>query len=426
MEIAIDGGVIVNYWHQRLKLFSNVSYCLFLLSGVAATLANGWIYIVLSWSLLEDRLSIGSQAALLLCLWGPSFFLTPICGVLADRCHPKWMMVVSNGIRGILLVVGAFVISGSEPKFTYVWALLLGCFLAFYNPSASIAIREIVPSPDLLNANATVNLVYEVGSVVGMGTSAMLLAFWRPQITILIGGGLFLLASFLNAIMPYQTKFVRNIADSKFRFIEDMKSGWNYLSGKKQLVTLYASEACLTVTMSTLPALLPVFCKRTLCADVEEFGLLEAAFSLGGILGGIFMPFLAERFKFERVFFLFVVFLAVAITGFGRIPVFSVALGIYCVIGFCLTSWALILTHAQLLTDLPYQGRIQALASGVSGSIVVLFYIGFQLLENVASISAAYMVEACIVLVALVFFGISMMLKARCRIELNTTAWTDG
>lgn len=43
-------------------------------------------------------------------------------------------------------------------------------------------------------------------------------------------------------------------------------------------------------------------------------------------------------------------------------------------IGFSFSSWALLTTLAQEITDLDYQGRVQSLFNSLSGAIIIFFY----------------------------------------------------
>lgn len=161
--------VLLNEMKSRIRIFKCQPYFLFSISGIFATLGNGLIYITISWYAYQQSKSIGSLALLMFFIWMPSIIFGPFFGVCADRYNKKYLLILSNAVRGMAALVFSFLmITNLEPNIYYL-ASVLGFFVSFYMPAAIPVIKEIVPEDKLVEANATIDMLYEFGTIVGMG-----------------------------------------------------------------------------------------------------------------------------------------------------------------------------------------------------------------------------------------------------------------
>ncbi len=182
---------------ERAALFENRTFLYFTLSGLFATFGNGLNYIALSWLAYSQTNSIRGVALLMFFLWMPSILFAPFLGVLADKYNRKMQIVVSNLVRGLVLVFWVMLWQLGIEIDLMILSALLGIFISFYMPSAVPLIQSIVPKKQLINANATIDMVYELGTIIGMGFSGFILACAGTKETLLIGGIFLLLLVYL-------------------------------------------------------------------------------------------------------------------------------------------------------------------------------------------------------------------------------------
>ncbi|MGF7157794.1 MFS family permease [Bartonella heixiaziensis] len=154
---------------ERTALFENKTFLYFTLSSLFATFGNGLNYIALSWLTYNQTSSIRGVALLMFFLWMPSIIFAPVFGVLADKYNRKMQIIISNLVRGLVLVAWVILWQLGIEIELMVLSTLLGIFISFYMPSAVPLIQSIVPKKQLINANSTIDMVYEFGTIVGMG-----------------------------------------------------------------------------------------------------------------------------------------------------------------------------------------------------------------------------------------------------------------
>ena len=135
---------------------------------------------------------------MMFCMWLPSILFGPIFGICADRYNRKNLMIMSNMIRGLAIIGFVIIYHLGLPTNIFILTVLLGVFVSFYMPAAVPMISSIVPENDLMNANATVDMLYELGTIIGMGISGFLVLCLGIMNTLALGGLLFLLAGVFN------------------------------------------------------------------------------------------------------------------------------------------------------------------------------------------------------------------------------------
>ena len=390
---------------NRLKLFNIQSFKWFVLSGIFATFGNGLIYVTLSWMLLKESTSIGSQAILMTCLWAPTILLGPWLGVVADRYHRQGLTILSNLVRGFFIILYCVLSYKGYHASLYMLAAGLGLFVSIYGPAATVLIREIVPEESLLNANATIDVIYEFGSVFGMAASGLFITLFSVDTTLITGGICFVSASLCGYLMQYiPHSFHDNLHQVKKSFKDDFINSINYVKSNTALFNGYCVQMLIMVILMTLPAMLAPFVKQVLNADVTEFGYLEALFSCGVVLGGLLSPFLVEIFGFRKILFgnLSILVAALLLFSFSKDLHFSYIL--YMLIGVTISSWALILTKTQELTDITFQGRLFSTFNGAGGILTLAIFISLMFIGNNVPAGIGYWIETLFATVALIIF----------------------
>lgn len=359
---------------KQRHLFSDTAFKYFTLSCTLAMFGNGLTYIIMVWALMHFDASVVSTAILMACFWLPNVLVGPFLGVLADRCNRKFLLLFTNGLRAICLFGFALIAyyNAIHSFAIYCLALVLGTLLAAYIPVAMTFVREIiVTEEDLLYANAMVDTAYEMGAVLGMGGAGLILAGTSFATCFLINGLCYLIATLLVWRIPYSARTERNTQES---FLNQFLQGGQYIIRRVPLLLIYLVQGLFFICYMTAPVLLAPFAKSVLHSSVAEFGWLEAMMSAGIIMGGFLSPWLASVFSLSRVILAQVIVGVISFYLFSHTESTQLAIFYHFFIGFSFSSWALLTTLAQELTDLNYQGRVQALFNSISGVIIITFY----------------------------------------------------
>ena len=85
-----------------------------------------------------------------------------------------------------LLIFGGVLYYTHSLNGLYVLGAVLGLLFSIYLPAAGRLVREMVPDEMLLYANATIDMMYEVGNIAGMGSAGILIAYFKAPSAIII------------------------------------------------------------------------------------------------------------------------------------------------------------------------------------------------------------------------------------------------
>ncbi|MCH9643812.1 MAG: MFS transporter [Gammaproteobacteria bacterium] len=390
----------MSYLHNRLRLFERPAFAWYTLSCFLATFGSGLSYIAIAWMIVQIDSSVSGLVILMACFWIPNVILGPFVGVIADRFERKWVLFFSNITRVIVLFVFAG-IYGNHYTCSALdgLALLLGVFFSVYAPAAMAFIREIIPEDELLYANASVDIAYEVGNVAGMGAAGLVIAATSYMDTLYINGSLLLLSALILLLIKQRwLHFKSETRIAKLRVVQDMKEGLSYIYSNKKILIIYTLQLLVMCQYMTAPILLVPFAKNILHTDVISFGHIETALSVAVVFGGFSVPWLADRIGVMKTVLLLTVLSTAAFLWFGFNRNLFIAEMLYFVIGLGFAIWPVILTIGQDITDLNYQGRVQACFNSVSGLIILLTYVLVSLTSHLALLKHLYFIEVALCL----------------------------
>ena len=157
---------------------------------------------------------------------------------------------------------------------------------------------------------------------------------------------------------------------------------------------LYILQMLLFLEYCTAPVLLGPYSKAILHANVSQFGHIEASLSIGAVMGGFLVPWLADKYGILRASVLFTLILGLSYLWFSYNHVIVIAEFIYFMIGVAFGVWPVLITQAQQKTDIDYQGRLQSLFGSLSGLCILLIYLGVTLTSHSISVQQWYWLEA--------------------------------
>ena len=396
----------MSYLKKRLELFSNRSFSLYVASCALAMYGNGLTYIIMTWVLMRYQSSVSAVAILMTCFWLPNILLGPIMGVFADRINRKTLLVIANGVRFTVLLVFSLGLSTSlNAKLIYGLAFITGTILSFYIPAAMSLVREIVPKSKLLYANATVDIAYELGAVIGMGSAGFVLALTSIEICFLINALCYGLATILMMLVKHRSTIKLK---KQTTIIRDFILGWRYVARKLPLLLIYTVQMLFFVSYMTSPVLLAPFAKTVLHTTVGQFGWIEAAMSLGAVLGGVISPYFVEKYGFSRVMLVETLLAVASFILFSHNSIIAFSVLLYFFIGFSFSAWPLLITFAQDMTSLAYQGRVQSLFNSLSGMMILFFYLVLGKADHVLAVTQLYWGEVILMSIG----GIIILLLA--------------
>ncbi len=254
------------------------------------SLANGlgekflFVFIVLLASpLVPGNLQNSMMSGVSLAFALPAVVLGSVAGVLVDRLPLKFMLVLSNLTRALLLLSLPFAQHLFFPLL--VFAFVFGALTQFYNPAFMTTVPAIVKKDHLMAANATF-MTLMIVTVIGGYSLA------KPVGDLLGTGNAYLSVMGLYAVAAIGALLVRipaREADGKQggNFLKEWSSTFIYLWRHPRLLSAYTMMMAMFGTFAALNVLAKEYTAKSF--QLDNFGIIFAFAGAGMAVGAAIM-----------------------------------------------------------------------------------------------------------------------------------------
>ncbi len=247
--------------------------------------------IALAWWVLEKTGDATLMGGVLVAAITPSVIFYLIGGVAVDRFSRVGLMLASDVARGAVVLLVSFLAFTDQLEIWEIVAasLFFGVVDAFFQPAFSALVPQIVPPEDLPSANSLSSMSVNLGRVAGPALGAGVVALIGSPLAFLINGISFF-ASALFLLPLLHLNIPRAVAEKGASVLRELREGFDTVLQSQWLWISILVFALTNITLAgPYSVAMPFLVNDNLHASVEMLGLLYAMFSLGYVLGGIFL-----------------------------------------------------------------------------------------------------------------------------------------
>jgi len=331
----------------------------------------------------------------------PIILVNPFAGVIADRFDKKKVVVSMDMLNGVLLL-GLYLISsinGLSILMINITLFIMSVFTCFFGISLEAAKPNIVSDKMLMNINSVSKIIDSISSILGPMVGGMVFAFIDIKAFILMNGISFILSSISEMFMDFEFNNESNKGKvktkKKINFIIDIKEGFLYVKGKKDIINILSIFVALNFFLGfAISVPLPYIINNVLKLSSTQFGIIEGAFPVGMIIGALFIKKVLEKVSYNTLLIIvsFVISLCMIIIG---IPVLFINMNLgnagYLVY-YCITIVACgvaisfidipIMYIFQKMIPEEYRGRVLSIAISIAKTILPIALITSGILIN--------------------------------------------
>jgi MFS family permease len=292
----------------------------------------------------------------------PVFLLGPVAGVVADRFDRRKVVLTTQ----TLFMLQAFVLGWlTITHRVEVWHLLalagfLGCVNAFDVPARQSLMIHMAGKDDLLGAISMNSATFNTARIVGPSLGGMMVARFGESVCFFFNGVSFfgLIVGMLLMNFP---PIERALPDAPWNHLKD---GLRYVWQHREVRALLILVGSLTMAISPVMVLGPVFADRIFSRGSVGLGFLMASLGLGAVIGVVSLAYRTETEALPRVALVSTILLGSAMIAFACAPVFAVLLLCTMAIGFGIFRQnASTNTLVQTLIREEYRGRVMSVYS---------------------------------------------------------------
>lgn len=344
---------------MRTFLIIYVGQAFSLLGTTAVSFALSWWLTIETGSALV--LTYAAVAAFL-----PQTIIGPFVGPYIDRWDRRKTMIGADLTVALvsLVLIALFAVTTPSVATVIVFIGLRSVGSAFHLPASQAAIPMYVPQDELVRVAGWYSFLQSgtaiAGPVVGAFMMSVLSVSWALGVDVagaVIASGLLLLVR-----IPHPRRREEDLRAGGV--IEEMRLGWQELAGQRGLLLLSIVLAVAVFVYMPVGALFPLMTRRHFGGGAFQAGLIEVAFGIGMLVGGLAVGLLGKGMSLPRAIAAGVLLLGGTLVASGLLPpgAFPVFALVCVVMGLSVPFFsAPIQALFQALIDPAVLGRVSSL-----------------------------------------------------------------
>lgn len=268
----------------------------------------------------ENQSISGWVSAIMIANTIPAVLFGSLAGVFVDRWHKKEVLVISNLLRGVLVLIVPLLlwltrgqVVANLPlgfEILIVISFAVSTLGQFFAPAEQAAISMIVDKPNLLSANSLYTTTAMASLIVGFAIGEPMLALADTLVAniglgvdigkeLLVGGSYTIAGILLMVIRTGETKQLPT--GDEPHVLADLKDGIRYLGEHQQikgaliqLAIVQSVIASMTVLAVRMAELLPEI-------KASQFGFLLAAGGVGMGIGAVLLGYISRKLSHTQL-----------------------------------------------------------------------------------------------------------------------------
>jgi MFS family permease len=346
----------------------------------------------------------------------PVFVVGPIAGVYVDRWDRKRVMIISDILRGILvLLIPFFILSFNSFIPIYILVFLLYSITRFFLPSKMAVIPDIVPRDMLLLANTLSDTTKMVAAVVAFGIAGILVdkigainAFYIDAVTFFISA-LFISNMVVKKIISHFREDIlraREAIKSAIRRTvwSDIREGVKFIIEHKEMKFVVKNFFVLMAGIGSISCVIIVFIQEAFGSVTKDFSLLLMFVVLGTLIGAVCYGRFGSRLKKEYVILTCILFAGLLITLFAVVtklyPSFWLSAAAMLTFGVSLGPITVSI-YTTIHEFIPQETR-----GRIFSSLEAVIHLGFLVCMFIAALLAEHVDRIWIIIVCGVVFSL--------------------
>lgn len=266
---------------------------------------------------------------------GPAVLLGPIGGVFADRWNRRRTMLVTDLLRAAIIgslillpTAGKHLSIGVTLTLIYVGVALESAVAQFFNPSRFGLMGTVVADADRERAGSIAQGTDAVTSIIGPPMAAPLLvsAANGPQWALAVNAVSFLVSFAATSLVRVPDAAAGAGERAKGSAIQEFRAGIRFVFGNRTLRLIIVAIIVVTVGASAVNVLDLFFVTVNLHLRASLYGLMDAAFGFGSVVGAVIFAVAGKRLKAHNVFSYGLLLGGLGIAAYSRSTVLWVAL----------------------------------------------------------------------------------------------------
>jgi MFS family permease len=333
-----------------------------------ATASTGMEIFGLGWLVVEIATANSVPSSLYLGLLAPAslvpaVILGPIAGVVIDRVDRRLLLIVSQGVTGVILVLLGLAASTGMATFGMVFGAAAITTLAsvLSIPTRDAIQPRLVGEHDLPSAIGLNSVAYSLSRAVGPLIGGFLIGPFGVGGVLLASGLTQLLGTAVLVLLPSLRVITNDLPTKVLRSLVD---GFRYVRSQALLFWLFVAFGASVLFVDVYRALMPALANDVLLIGRLKASWLTVAENLGGIVAGLVFASLRRLGRLPLVtmgaLVIFGLLIALFVRQRGMVPLLLIIASLGFLAAFANAAMSLFI---QTTTPDHLRGRVNSLSN---------------------------------------------------------------
>jgi MFS family permease len=273
-------------WSQTFSSLRVPNFRLFTISNVLAMsgtwmqrIAQDWLVLTLSHSVTAVGITVAMQ-------FTPMLVLGLYGGLIVDRYSKRMLLMITQGVFGLLAVLLAILALTGTIEVWHIWAIAFigGLVVVVDNPTRQVFANELVGPRNLRNAISINSSVFQLGGLIGPAVAGFLLdavgAGWAFAINAAT-----CLVTVLTLAALKKSKLITMTPVPRAK--GQLKQGLAYVRRKPAIFWSIVMLAILSLFALTTPVILTAYANNVFKVGASGYGLFNTLIAAGAFTGAI-------------------------------------------------------------------------------------------------------------------------------------------
>lgn len=356
------------------------NFALLWTGGLISMMGDWMLMAALPFQVFALTNSALAVSGVLMAMVTPKIIFGSIAGVFVDRWDRKLIMVITSALQAVV-IVSLLLVHSVE----WIWVIYLATFLEstlgiFFSPAEGALLPKLVGEEHLVPANSLNAMNDNLARIFGPAIGGMLLGTLGFQSVILADVGSYLIAMVLIILIRAkntspdradQSDAAQEEGAQKGSVWKEMMAGLQYIKTNKALTGLFLVLAIALFGDAIISVLMVVFVQQDMGLGAVEYGWLFTARGVGGLLGGLLVGYLGQKFSPAQMISVGLIGSGAAVFAILTKPTFLILAVTMVLIGPALMAWLISLqTIAQKEAEDAFRGRVLGMLGMTMGFIM--------------------------------------------------------
>ena len=230
----------------------------------------------------------------------PALLLGPLAGVFVDRWDRRRVMIISDILRGLLVLILLTVHSANQVWIFYLIGFLNSCTSQFFFPARGAVLPLVVEKDDdLLAANGMMQIIQTIGLLAGPAMAGFAIGLWGERVAFIVNSFGYMSSAVAVSLMQVKrtTPGMQAGQHAIRTILNELWDGVTYLFTHRETIAVLV---CMTVAMLGIGAINVIwvpYLQRTFHIGAQGLGIVDSAQGAGMLVGGLLLGFAAARLK---------------------------------------------------------------------------------------------------------------------------------